>query len=217
VTANPPATRLLLVRHGETEWNAARRFQGHRDSPLTERGRWQAGRLADRLTPLPLAAVYSSDLERTMATATIVAAPHDLPVRPAPDLREAAFGDYEGQTYAELVARYGQAVTHWSSDPVALAPPGGETLLELQARVARFLRATVLAHPGETVALVAHGGSVRAAVMETLRMELRHFRSLRLDNTSLSVIESDTLFDSLLLFNDTSHLATGGSGAGTAG
>lgn len=201
------ATRLLLVRHGETEWNVARRFQGQRDSPLTERGRWQVMRLADRLRDLPLAAVYSSDLERTLATARAVAAAHGLPVELAPAFREASFGDYEGRTYAELVERFGEPVTRWAADPLDLAPPGGETVRELQTRVAGLLRELVARHPGQTVALIGHGGSVRAAVMEVLGMDLRRFRGLRMDNASLTVIESDGDFDVLMLFNDTSHLA----------
>jgi broad specificity phosphatase PhoE len=206
-----PATRLLLVRHGETEWNVARRFQGQQDSSLTERGRWQSARLAERLRTLPMAAIYSSDLGRTLETAHVLAAPHGLPVQPAPALREGAFGRYEGATFTELVERYGDVVTRWASDPVELAPPEGETLRSLQERVAGFVRSLVDRHPGETVLLVAHGGSVRAAVMEVLRMDLRRFRSLRMDNASLSIIESDGAFDRLLLFNDTSHLNSDGA------
>ena len=208
-----PATRLLLVRHGETEWNVARRFQGQTDSPLTERGRWQAQRLAERLRHVPISAVYSSDLERTLATARVVAAPHGLPIVTAPAFREGHFGAYEGWTFAELVERYGEAVTRWAADPLDLAPPGGETLRQLQARVAGFIRTTVERHAGETVLLVGHGGSVRAAVIEALGLDLRRFRSLRMDNTSLSIVESDNQFDVLLLFNDTAHLIDGAAPA----
>jgi broad specificity phosphatase PhoE len=210
VSAPPAPTRLLLVRHGETTWNVERRFQGQQDSPLTERGRWQAERLAERLRPLPIAAIYSSDLGRTMATADVLASPLGLPVQPAPPLREGSFGLYEGATYAELVERYGEAVTRWAADPVDLAPPEGETLRAMHERVAAFVRTTVAAHAGATVLLVAHGGSVRAAVMEVLRMDLRRFRSLRMDNSSLSAVESDGVFETLLLFNDTSHLTAEG-------
>jgi broad specificity phosphatase PhoE len=202
-----PLARLLLIRHGETEWNVARRFQGHRDSPLTARGLWQAARVAERLRALPVAALSSSDLPRTLATAEPIAAALGLPVRLAPAFREANFGDYEGATYQELVAAHGAAVERWASDPIQLAPPGGETMAALQARVATLIRATIAAHPGETVALVGHGGSVRAAVMEVLQMDLAHFRRLRMDNAGLTAIEGDEHLLTLTLFNDIAHLA----------
>jgi broad specificity phosphatase PhoE len=208
MTATREPARLLLVRHGETEWNVARRFQGQLDSPLTERGRWQVGRLVERLRPLPLAAVYASDLERTLATARPLAESHGLPTRPARAFREGAFGEYEGFTFAELVDRHGDAVRRWAADPIDLAPPGGETLRQLQDRVAALVRELVERHAGETVLLVGHGGSVRAAVMEILRLDLVRFRSLRMDNASLTVIQSDNDFDALMLFNDISHLET---------
>jgi broad specificity phosphatase PhoE len=201
-----PPTRLLLVRHGETEYNVERRFQGQRDSPLTERGRWQAARLGERLRAVPLDAVYSSDLPRTLATAEATVAGRDLTIQAVPAFREGHFGEYEGLTFAEIAARYGEAATRWAADPVALAPPGGETLAVLHERVAAFVGSVVAAHPGATVLLVGHGGSVRAAVMEALGLDRRHFRRLRMDNTSLSIIESDGAVETLHLFNDTSHL-----------
>ncbi len=199
-------TRLLLVRHAETVWNVERRYQGQGDSPLTERGHRQAARLADRLAALPVAAIYTSDLGRTVETARALAAPHGLSPRLAPALREASFGEYEGFTFAELVERFGDAVTHWAADPVRLAPPGGETLIDFQARVGDWLPGVVADHPGETVLLVGHGGSVRAAVMDTLGMDLAHYRRLRMDNAALTIVDRDGDFKALVLFNDTSHL-----------
>jgi alpha-ribazole phosphatase len=200
-------TRLLLVRHGETHWNVERRFQGQQDSPLTERGRWQVERLAARLRPLQLAAVYSSDLQRTMETARPLADGHALPVQPVEALREANFGQYEGATFAELVERFGDAVIQWANDPVEAAPPDGETLRALHERVAAFMHEVVARHRGQTVLLVGHGGSVRAAVMEAIGLDRRRFRSLRMDNASLSVLEGNGVHDTLILFNDTAHLS----------
>lgn len=209
MTASQPPARLLLVRHGETEWNVAHRYQGHQDSPLTALGIWQAGQTAARLARESVAAIYASDLPRTLATAEPIAAAHGLPVALAPAIREASFGAYEGFTHAELVERHGELVRRWWTDPLALAPPGGETLLELQARVAVFLHTVADRHAGETVIVVGHGGSVRAAVIEVLGMDARRFRSLRMDNASLTIIESGDGFEVLRLFNDTSHLVAG--------
>ena len=205
----PQLTRLLLVRHAETEWNVARRYQGQGDSPLTERGHRQAARLAARLAALPVAAIYTSDLGRTVETARALAAPHGLPLRLAPALREASFGEYEGFTFAELVERFGDAVTRWAADPLRLAPPGGETFIDFQARVGGWLPGVVADHPGETVLLVGHGGSVRAAVIDTLGMDLAHYRRLRMDNASLTIVDRDGETRALVLFNDTSHLGEG--------
>jgi alpha-ribazole phosphatase len=199
-------TRLLLVRHAETTWNVERRFQGQQDSPLTERGWHQAERLAARLAHQPLDAIYASDLGRTLATAERLAGQHNLPVQSCPALREAAFGAYEGATFAELEARYGEEVRRWAADPVRLAPPGGETLLAFQARVAAGLTEIVARHQGETLLLVAHGGSVRAGVIDALAIDLDRFRSLRMDNASLTIIDWYDGFKSLVVFNDTAHL-----------
>lgn len=202
-------TRLLLARHGETQWNLEHRMQGHRDSPLTDRGRWQAKQLAERLRSAPLAAIYSSDLGRTQATAALLAAPHGLEVRSAPAFREGHFGLYEGATHDELVARYGPAVDEWLADPVDQSAPGGETLRQLHQRVAAFIRQVVADHPGQTLLLVGHGGSVRAAVMETVGADLGRWRSLRLDNASLCTIDSNGRDSWLISFNDTAHLQAG--------
>jgi alpha-ribazole phosphatase len=206
VTAAPPPARLVLVRHGETEWNVERRYQGHRDSPLTERGHWQTRQVATRLARTPIAAVYASDLPRTMTTAAPIAAAHGQSVTSAPAMREANFGAYEGCTFAELVEQHGEIVQRWWHDPLTLAPPGGETLVDVQTRVAGFLGQLAARHAGETVIIVGHGGSVRAAVIDVLQMDARRFRSLRTDNGGLTVIECAVDHATLVLFNDITHL-----------
>ena len=95
-------TTLILVRHGETEWNLAGRIQGHTDSRLTERGREEGRRVAERLANLEVAAVYASDLGRARETGEIIAAPHGLSVQTAPDLRERCYGEFEGKTLAQI-------------------------------------------------------------------------------------------------------------------
>ena len=99
-------TTLLLARHGETDWNRARRWQGHADRPLTDRGRAQAAALGDRLANIALDAVYSSDLRRARETAEAVALPHGLDVIELPELREVDVGSWEGLTRAEAEAKF---------------------------------------------------------------------------------------------------------------
>jgi broad specificity phosphatase PhoE len=138
-------TTLLLVRHGETDWNAAGRLQGHTDRPLNEYGRRQARELAERLTGERIAAVYTSDLARARETAEIIAAPLDLEVVLEPGLREKNWGNWEGLT----------------ADERASVEYAGESTEAHRARVLDALNRIAEAHPGERVVVVTHGGSLR--------------------------------------------------------
>jgi uncharacterized phosphatase len=149
-------TTILLVRHGETDWNAARRVQGQTDRPLTERGRRQARALADALEDETFDAVYSSDLSRARDTAKAIAARRGLDVKLHPGLREKDFGTWEGLTDTEVLARFPEARRgHWGD---------GETPDELRERVLRSLREIAASHPGERVLVVAHGGPLRVVL-----------------------------------------------------
>jgi probable phosphoglycerate mutase len=138
-------TTLLLVRHGETDWNAAGRLQGHTDRPLNESGRRQARELADRLAGDGIAAVYASDLSRARETAEIIGARLGLEVVVDPDLREKDWGSWEGLT----------------ADERAIVEFEGESTEAHRERVLRAVHRIVEAHPGERVAVVTHGGSLR--------------------------------------------------------
>src|SRR5437588_12029025 len=124
--ASPP-TRLLLVRHAETTWNAGERIQGQQDSPLSARGGEQAERLAERLAAAPLAAIRSSDLLRARDTAEPVAARHGLEVSEDADLREVYAGAWEGMTTTEIRRDYPEEYWRWREDSLRHRPPGGET------------------------------------------------------------------------------------------
>lgn len=200
-----PGTQLLLIRHGETQWNFDNRVQGHLDIPLTDKGRQQARLLAEWLAFEPIAAVYSSDLCRASETASIIAgerAPHYLETR----LREAAFGDFQGLTTPEIAARYPEAYHAWRRDAVRNRPPGGETLEDLGERCMAALREIAEKHPGETVAVVAHGGPIRVMVCGALELGLAIYPKLRVENTSLSRILFTERGSVLASFNETSHL-----------
>jgi broad specificity phosphatase PhoE len=150
------ATTILLARHGETDWNAARRVQGHTDVPLNERGREQARALAEELQDEPLDAVYASDLLRAHETARIVAASRGLGVTVLPQLRERNFGTWEGLTDVEVFDRFPQARAGQWGD--------AETREEMSGRVLQALGRIADAHPNGHVLVVAHGGPLRAVL-----------------------------------------------------
>ena len=203
-------TRILLVRHGETEWNALGRVQGWTDSQLNDRGRAQAARLAARLAATPLSAVYASDLSRARDTGRAFAAPRGLPVLDDPGLRERCYGDWEGLTLGELAQRYPQDWDRYHRQrALDVSIPGGETWEEVAARVVAVLRRILADHPGpdETVALVGHGGSLRPAILDALGAPLPVLMRLRLDNASLSRLDYGGSEGGRVVFlNDTSHL-----------
>jgi broad specificity phosphatase PhoE len=149
-------TTILLARHGETDWNAEHRVQGHTDRHLNERGLAQARALAEELAAQRVDAVYSSDLARALETARAVAEPRGLHVETVPDLRERDFGSWEGLLDVEILERFPQARTGPWGD--------GETPEELAERVLSALRQIAERHPGGTVLVVSHGGPLRAVL-----------------------------------------------------
>lgn len=142
------------MRHGETDWNRERRWQGHTDRPLNEEGRAQADALADRLADEPIAAVYSSDLLRAHETARVVAGRKGLDVTALHDLREVDVGSWEGLTHDEIEHRF-PGTEHWE---------GGETREQMAARVLAALDRIAETHPGQQVLVVTHGGALRAVL-----------------------------------------------------
>jgi probable phosphoglycerate mutase len=159
-----PETTILLVRHGETDWNAARRIQGQTNSPLNERGRAQANALADELAGEPITAVYSSDLDRARETAEILAGRLGLPVVVDPALRERNFGSWEGKTVDELEARWPGAWARWRDGNEGEGDV--EDHLALARRVRDAVHRLAAAHPGERILVVAHGGAMRVILMD---------------------------------------------------
>ena len=150
------ATTILLVRHGETDWNRDRRVQGHTDVPLNETGRKQAHALVDDLAGETFSAVYSSDLARALETATILAGPRSLTVTALATLREKHFGTWEGLTDAEALARFPDAHTTGWGD--------GETTDEMADRVLAAVRGISESNGGGCVLVVTHGGPMRAVL-----------------------------------------------------
>ncbi len=203
-------TRILAVRHGETTWNRDGRIQGHMDIDLNDRGRWQAERLALALCDEPIAAFYASDLSRARVTAQAVARFHGATVQTHPALRERGFGSFEGHTWAELEPRDPEGVAAWRRREPAFAPPGGESLLQLQARVLAIVAELARRHTGEQVLVVAHGGVLDILYRAATGLELQAPRTWAMTNTAVNRLAWSAGQLSLVRWADTDHLqATG--------
>ena len=166
--------RVILLRHGQTDYNVDGRMQGHLDSNLTAEGHDQAAAAAPVLAELAPDRVISSDLRRAVDTAEVVAAACGLPVKFDARLRETHLGHWQGRTVAEIDRDYPGAIAEWRSDP-AWAPPGGESRIAVVARsrpVVDELEAEFADARSETVLLVAHGGMIAGLV--TGLMDLPH-------------------------------------------
>ncbi len=207
-----PNTRLFLVRHGATVLTAEDRFAGATDVELSDLGRDQAGRLAQRLAGERLSAVYSSPLGRTMETARILTAPHGLDVQPCPDLREISHGHWELLTRAEVDERFPAESAAYEEDPFTSAPAGGESGLAVTARALPALLAIVRAHPGEKVLVVSHKATIRLLLSSLLGFDPRRYRdNLDQSPAALNIVDfRDATRARLTLFNDTSHYADTG-------
>jgi broad specificity phosphatase PhoE len=168
---------ILLARHGETDWNAAKRWQGHADRPLNDRGRRQTAALAERLRETRLDGVYSSDLRRARDTAQVVADAQGLEVRTMPQLREVDVGSWSGLSRAEAEDRYPGGFQRWKD-----GQPGwddGETYEAMSERVLGAIHRIAADHPDRPALVVAHGGPIRAIHAAVLGFDVHTYRRMR--------------------------------------
>ena len=203
--------RLILARHGEAEGSREFRFNGSSDVALTPHGAEQAQRLAAALVPFDLAAVYTSPLLRASATAEAIASAARLTVETLPDLREQSYGSWERLTAIEARARDPKRFAAWSAG-LRIAPPAGESLSVVRRRAVACVTLLAERHPGQTVALVAHVGPLKALLCTALCMPLSGARRLWLDPASYCVVDWRTTGDGrqasmVRAVNVTTHLA----------
>jgi broad specificity phosphatase PhoE len=156
-------THLLLIRHGETDWNVEGRWQGQADVPLNARGKQQAINIARRLHCTEIHAIYASDLQRAWQTARALARLNNLPICSDTRLREIDQGEWEGLLIDEIRSKYAQEFHRRRKNPLQVAPPGGETTLQVQERVLGVLTYILEKHPDQTVAIVSHGFVIAVA------------------------------------------------------
>lgn len=179
-------THLLVIRHGETAWNAEHRVQGHLDIPLSAAGVRQAARLAERLAREPVDAVYSSELARAWLTALPFAQRLGLEVRPEPRLRERCFGIFEGLTLDEIATRHPEEFRQWRGRDPGWAMKGGETGQQLIDRVLEALHDIAGRHRGQTVAIVTHGGVLDVAYRAARALDWDAPREHQMLNASIN-------------------------------
>ncbi len=202
-------TRLLFVRHGATQLTAEDRFSGATGVDLSDEGRAQVQRLAERLAGDKVAAIYVSPLGRTVETAQILAGPHRLTPIVRDGLREISHGRWEGLTRREVEERYADEYAAWEEDPFTFAPKDGESGLSVLARALPVVREIVVAHRDQVVMVVSHKATLRLILSSLLGFDARGYRD-RLDQSPacLNVVDfKDPVRARLMLFNDTSHYA----------
>jgi broad specificity phosphatase PhoE len=170
-------TTILLARHGESDWNHERRWQGHADRPLTEHGREQAEDLAERLDGIGLDAIYSSDLERARKTARVVAGRRRMRVQELPALREVDVGSWSGLTRDEAQARFPDDFARWRNGHSGWRD--GETYEQMSDRVVAAVGDVIRRHPEGRVLIVSHGGPIRAIHAAALGVDVHEYRRLR--------------------------------------
>jgi broad specificity phosphatase PhoE len=201
------STRVFLVRHGATELTDEDRFAGAIDVKLSDTGREQARLLGKRLSADPLDVAFASPMTRTMDTARLIAAPHQLGVMPIDGLREIAHGRWERKTRAEVEQEFPEEYARYEHDPYSFAPTGGESGLSVTARALPALLQIVEEHPDQRILIVSHKATIRLLLSSLIGFDPRKYRD-RLDQSpcALNILDfKDVTSPRLTLFNDTSH------------
>ncbi len=204
-------TQVIIVRHGQTEWNIANIRQGHLDSPLTEEGIAQAKALARRLTRERFSALYSSDLGRAMQTARIIAQATEHEVIPDSRLRERHLGIFQGLVSGEIKEKYPEEYKlHRSLGPDYVIP-GGESIRQQVARNIAYLNEIAVKHSGETIVVITHGGVLSGLFRHTFSIPFEAPRRFEFTNAGLNVFVYEQGSWFLQTWGDLSHLANGAS------
>ncbi len=201
-------TRLVLVRHGQTAYNAEVRFMGQLDVPLDEIGRIQAQAVARRLSGERPAAMYSSGLSRAFDTASAIrsAIPSHPELRIDGRLTEGHFGLWQGKTYDSLKINDAQRLREWETDRMNAAPPEGESLGDIAKRVQAAYNDIMAENQDKSVIIVGHGGSLQVLIALALGLPLESYWKLWVSNASVSELRIDEWGAILQLLNDVSHL-----------
>ncbi len=200
---------LYLIRHGETESNKQKRYQGWTESPLSAQGVLQAEKVGFFMAAQKIEGLYSSDLKRAVHTARVIGASSGLKPVVTPLLREIHFGEWEGQTFDEIEKTWGSEITAWLDDPFHVAAPGGETLGQVCVRMQSFLDQLAEQVPeGKRIAAVTHGGSIRALLYQVLNLDHSSFWDIKIDNASVSLLRKEGDSFKVVYYNRFDHLET---------
>lgn len=197
------STRLILIRHCETDWNLQRKYCGFQDAILNDRGKAQAVLLRERLKKELIYKVYSSNRRRAIQTAKIIFKRADIEI--FSDLKEIHFGIFEGLTYKEIMKRYPEIYKRWLKTPFDVNIPEGESLLHFKKRILKVIRKIASFNCNKTVAIVSHGGVIGILIMHILKSNdpWSHIPT----PGSLSIVEYKNGRPKIKLLNDISHLS----------
>lgn len=214
------ATRIIAVRHGETAWNADTRIQGQLDIGLNDKGRWQAQCLGAALADEGVHHIYASDLQRAHSTALAIAqraeqaSAHTVQLHTG--LRERRFGYFEGQTYADIEARWPEESRRWRTRDPHFAPGDGETPTQVMERVGQAVHEIAARHVGEHIVLVAHGGVLDMIYRLATGQSVQAPRTWELSNAAINRLLWSGGELSLVGWGDVRHLETPALDEGSA-
>lgn len=198
-------TEIILVRHGETEWNVTEIFRGRTDIELNETGLRQAKLLAEYLGKVKINAIYSSPLKRALKTAEVIASYHKLDVDIAPSLIDLNFGKWQGLSHQEVKDKYKELYTEWINHPDQVKMPAGESLDDVRKR-AMGVVAKVIARYKGTVVLVSHRVVNKVLICALLGLDNSHFWNIKLDTCGITTFTYENKRFILTKHNDTSYL-----------
>ena len=203
------ANSYYFIRHGQTDWNVAGRWQGKADIPLNATGKQQAAAIAKRLASHPIRAVYSSDSLRAAETAQAIASAHHLEIHYDVALQERDVGIFEGLTRQDISEQYPESFEQLQRGQFHAI--GGETSAEVQARAVPIFERIVADHPDESIVIVSHGGTIATLLAHLLHLPLEHsFRFSIYANCALTRVENTTRGLRLMQLNDVGHLEWNG-------
>ncbi|HEX8463923.1 MAG TPA: histidine phosphatase family protein [Abditibacterium sp.] len=199
-------TQIVAIRHGETQWNALGRQQGHADNPLNELGERQSQALAARLQHVPFAALYSSDLQRAAQTGRAIAALSGHEIQLEPRLRERDLGVFEGYTKAEVKEKLPEVFAGYASGDIDYVIPEGESTRQRFERSMAVLHEIAARHAGQTVVVVTHGGVLNGLLRACLHIPLDTKRDFAVFNASFNLFWFEAARWKLATWGDISHL-----------
>lgn len=199
--------RMIIVRHGESEWNRIHRYQGQIDTKLSDVGVRQAAALAERLRDEQINFIYTSPLQRAAQTAAAIAKYHpDVPLQQETALLEIGHGEWEGKFIEEITAKYAAGLHEWRIHPTRSQMPGGESFSNVLKRTLDFKERICAAHPNETVVVSTHDVVIKVLVADVLGMDMDRINCIWISNASISMIEYGGDLPYLASLSDTCHL-----------
>lgn len=199
-------SQILLIRHGQTDWNRVERFRGRADLDLNQTGLRQAQAIAERAAPLNIAFLYSSPLRRAWRTAEIISKRLGLTPQPSESLLDIDYGEWEGLSPTEAEIKYPELYALWRESPHQVKFPGGESLAEVERRAAAFLKSLREQHPEQTIGLVSHKIVCQVLICHILGLELSHLWQIEQEVATINFFIKQGSFLIATHLNETCHL-----------